>query len=99
MQQILGVDFSGAALGGRKIWVSRSTLQNEVLHFEELQRGADLPDGGEEKDKAFSALVNWIASFEDVLCGFDFPFALNAESVGDNWRRWLQNEVITCADA
>ena len=99
MQNILGVDFSGAALAGRKIWVSRATLQNGALHFEELKRGADLPDSGEEKDKVFPALVNWITSFEDALCGFDFPFALSAENVGDNWRQWLRDEVVPCADA
>lgn len=99
MQQILGVDFSGAALAGRKIWVSRATVQSGALHFAELKRGADLPDSGEEKDKVFPALVQWIASFEGALCGLDFPFALSAESVGDNWRLWLQKEVVICADA
>lgn len=99
MQEILGIDFSGAALAGRKIWVSRATLQNDILHFEELKRGAALPESDEERDVVFPALVKWIASFEGALCGMDFPFALSAESVGDNWRSWLQMEVVPCPDA
>jgi hypothetical protein len=99
MQEILGVDFSGAALAGRKIWVSRATLQNDILHIAELKRGADLLESGEDRETVFPALVNWITSFGGALCGMDFPFALSAESVGDDWRLWLQKEVVSCADA
>ena len=99
MQTILGVDFSGAALAGLKIWVAHATLEDGVLHFHELQRGADLPDSGEARDLVLPALVKWIFGFTSPVCGFDFPFSLAHEAVGDDWLLWLQNEVVPCPDA
>lgn len=99
MPTIIGVDFSGAALAGRKIWVSRASLENDVLHFHELTRGADLPGASEERAQVLLALINWITTFEAPVCGFDFPFALQAASIGDDWRTWLKNEVAPVEEA
>ncbi len=99
MQTILGVDFSGAALAGLKIWIARATVEDGVLRVHELQRAADLPNSGPAREKAMPALVESICGFAAPVCGFDFPFSLTHDAIGDTWLRWLQNEVAPCADA
>ena len=87
---ILGIDFSGAALAGDKIWVARAHYQNENLVFHELSPARDLPDGAQERDVAVAALVKYIQNFDAPICGFDFPFSLQSDELDrDNWRDWV----------
>lgn len=96
---ILGVDFSGAKLAGEKIWAAHATLENDSLQFKSVQQGLALPDSEAEREKVFPALVKWISSFDDYICGLDFPFSLNAENIGDNWHHWLKDQVALYDDA
>lgn len=87
---ILGIDFSGAALAGQKIWVAGAHCEGETLVFDQLARAADLPAGAPERDGALKALCAWIQTFEAPVCGFDFPFSLAAPEVdAATWRDWV----------
>lgn len=99
IQTILGVDFSGAALAGLKIWLARATIEDGVLRVHKLQRAADLPNSSPAREKALPTLVETVCGFEAPICGFDFPFSLTHEVIGDDWLRWLQTEVVPCPDA
>ena len=97
---ILGVDFSGAALAGEKIWIARAHLENEKLVFAELQCAADLPAGAPARDAALNALVETIQSFEAPICGFDFPFSLQHDELdAADWRDWAISISERYADA
>ena len=97
---ILGIDFSGAALAGEKIWLARAHFGNEKLVFDELNPAANLPDGAPQRDAALSALVRYIQSFDAPICGFDFPFSLQADEIdAPNWRDWVLNQPEQFAGA
>ena len=97
---ILGIDFSGAALAGTKIWIARAHFDHRKLVFDELQSAADLPDGAPERDVALGALVKYIQSFEAPICGFDFPFSLQADELdAANWRAWVAQTAENYDDA
>ena len=86
---ITGIDFSGAALAGQKIWVARAHFAGRELVFDELTRASDLPWGAPEREAALKALCAWIATLEAPLCGFDFPFSLAASEIDRaTWRDW-----------
>lgn len=97
---ILGIDFSGAALAGEKIWVAHAQIENETLVVHSLQSAANLRAGAPERDAALLALVNYIQSFEAPICGFDFPFSLRADELdAANWRDWALSLSECFADA
>ncbi len=97
---ILGVDFSGASDAGRKIWLSRGTLDERGrLHVEACRRAADLPGGSAERTAALSALRAEIVASRCV-CGLDFPIGLpRALLNGDDWRAFLAGFAGRYADA
>ncbi len=87
---IIGVDFSGAALAGDKIWIARAHYQNENLIFDELSPARDLPNSASERDVALLALVKYIENFDAPICGFDVPFSLKSDEIDRaNWRDWV----------
>ena len=94
-QTILGVDFSGAHLAGEKIWIAHSEVTGGVLRIQSLQRACELPGGAIEREAALRVTREYISSFKNALCGFDFPFSLALESFPEaeradfNWREWL----------
>ena len=97
---ILGIDFSGAALAGQKIWVARAQIEGENLVFHELRSAADLPGGAPERASALSALRAWIQTFPAPICGFDFPFSLEASEIDrPNWRVWALETPDRFAEA
>jgi very-short-patch-repair endonuclease len=89
MDLILGVDFSGAAQAGEKIWVSRAHFEGETLRFDFLERAADLPGGSTERAPALAALTKWILANPNAACGLDFPFSLHHQNLETHWRDWL----------
>jgi hypothetical protein len=89
---ILGVDFSGATLAGEKIWVAHATTNDDGLHFDLLERAADLPGGTFKREDALSALRTCIGQYEGARCGFDFPFSLSRDAITDpDYATWLEN--------
>ena len=96
----MGIDFSGAARAGEKIWVARAHIENEKLVVHQLQSAAELPGGAPERDVALVALATWLLSFEAPVCGFDFPFSLRSDELDrPNWRDWVLSLPTRFSDA
>jgi hypothetical protein len=90
---IYGVDFSGAKLAGRNIWIAqtepfragrngRSPLRLVELSCLEKLRGTA------ERAPALAHLVKLIAESSDALWAMDFPFGLPVEVLDDD-AKWL----------
>jgi len=73
---IHGVDFSGAADAGRKIWIASGAMKGNNLHIEECRPGEALPNSGRDRTTCLAALRDVIATAEASVYGFDFPFGL-----------------------
>lgn len=92
---ILGVDFSGAANAGEKIWIAHTEIQRGIPRVLSLQRATDLPGGASDREAATIATREYLLSFAHTVYGFDFPLSLALESFPEesranlNWREWL----------
>jgi hypothetical protein len=75
-RRIHGVDFSGAADAGQKIWIATGVNVGETLHIQECQRGDMLPGSGRKRWQCHEALVDMIAHDKMGVFGLDFPFSL-----------------------
>jgi len=76
-----GVDFSGAKLAGRNIWVARCELAGagpSRLVLKSLDRLEDLA-GTAARGPALAHLVTLVRQSSAALWGFDFPFGLPIE--------------------
>ncbi|MFN8475236.1 MAG: DUF429 domain-containing protein [Anaerolineae bacterium] len=74
--RVYGVDFSGAANAGTKIWVSSGMVMAGVLHVEDCIRGDRLPNAGVGRSEALNALVEFMAQAGESTFGLDFPFGV-----------------------
>jgi hypothetical protein len=89
--QIVGVDFSGAARAGRKIWLALGVVAGATLRIDRLVRAADLPGGGAERGPAVAALRTWIAGCGEAVIGLDLPLALPLALMGGGgWDAWVR---------
>jgi hypothetical protein len=79
--RVFGIDFSGAAKAGRKIWIASGVIDGETLRFESCQRAAQLPNSGRDLERALGALVAFITQQGPCIVGFDFPFGLPCDLV------------------
>src|SRR5215831_13485021 len=89
---IFGVDFSGARLAGRNIWLAR--LEPLGKRRQAPYRLADLTCleklcGTAERGAVLTHLVQRIADSEQALWALDFPFGLPIEVMGP-CARWLE---------
>jgi len=75
-RRIFGVDFSGAADAGRKIWIAEGRTGASGLRILECRPAAELPGGAVERPAALDALRRFIAATPDAIFGCDFPFSL-----------------------
>jgi hypothetical protein len=91
---VVGVDFSGARLAGRNIWLARLTAAppdsptpTVLTHLDCLERLCQ----SAERETALAHLVERILASEATLWALDFPFALPLEIVGgtDSWLEQL----------
>jgi hypothetical protein len=83
---IVGVDFSGAKLAGRNIWLAR--LEPSKKRSRAAHRLADLASleklcGTAERGPALAHLVERIGQSRQALWALDFPFGLPVEVVED----------------
>lgn len=74
--RVYGVDFSGAADAGRKIWIAGGVWQDSHLYVDTCSQAAHLPGGGLARDPAIAALRMFIVAQKDAAFGLDFPFSL-----------------------
>ena len=70
-----GVDFSGAADAGRRIWISSGVIHDGRLRIMETRPASELPGGSVVRDTALRALRSFIQSASGAI-GLDFPFGL-----------------------
>ncbi len=75
-RRVYGVDFSGAADAGRRIWIAEGAEPRGALHIEACYRAEDLPGSGRQRDQALSALRDLIQQEGHTAFGLDFPFGL-----------------------
>jgi hypothetical protein len=98
-RQVYGVDFSGAAKAGKKIWIARGVIEGSLLRIEACHRAADLPDlplsaaqgqVGPDRDRCLAALRDFVRREADSAFGFDFPFGLPRDLVtNDSWEKFV----------
>jgi hypothetical protein len=81
IQTIHGVDFSGAADAGRRIWIADGTLAGAVLTIAACRPAEALPGGGHARTEALAGLCAYITRHNRGLFGLDFPFSLPAEQI------------------
>ncbi|KAB2836482.1 MAG: hypothetical protein F9K48_01735 [Candidatus Brocadia sp.] len=89
-QKIYGVDFSGAASAGKKIWITSGIRKNDRLHIQDCLRASALPSSGNERDRCMAALLAFIRKEKTSAFGFNFPFGLPRDLVKrDSWRDFV----------
>lgn len=79
VRRIYGVDFSGAAHAGRKIWIAAGVIEGESLRIEECVRGEDLPGSARARSQGLTALRESIRVSGESIFGLDFPFGVPRE--------------------
>jgi hypothetical protein len=75
-RQIYGVDFSGAARAGKKIWITHSLVEGRKLRIEKCFQAEHLPGSGQERGRCLAALRDFVRQEQAGIFGFDFPFGL-----------------------
>lgn len=97
--RVLGVDFSGGADAGRKIWVCESTLAFEGLTVRNCQPASDLPGASVERAGCLPALRTWILS-APCAAGVDFPVGLpQALVAAADWESFVSTFALRYPDA
>jgi hypothetical protein len=88
--RVHGVDFSGAAEAGRKIWIASGIIQGDSLRIDDCRRAETLPGSGRDRELALNALRDFIAYERDAVFGLDFPFGLPCGVMAyDSWDRFV----------
>jgi len=89
---IWGVDFSGARLAGRFIWLARCEVVGGRLRLVELDSLESLC-GTAEREAALAWLVRAIRQSRSALWAIDFPFGLPVEIFppGASWQDQLED--------
>lgn len=84
LHRVFGVDFSGAELAGRFIWIAELDARRRRPTLRSLHRLDDLC-GCSERGPALAHLVDLIRATEGSLWAIDFPFGLPIEVPGGAW--------------
>ncbi|MBI4482131.1 MAG: hypothetical protein HY652_04480 [Acidobacteria bacterium] len=91
-RRVYGVDFSGAARAGEKIWIAGGVFQGVALRIEECRRAESLPGSAKDRDRCLAALRDFIGKQQGCAFGLDFPFGLPRALVrGNSWEGFLQS--------
>jgi hypothetical protein len=90
-KEIYGVDFSGAKLAGRTLWVARARLGGPRLILSDLFN-LERACGSAQRAEALRHLVRLVRGSRDALWAVDAPFALPIEVLdpGTTWPRLLR---------
>jgi len=75
---VYGVDFSGARLAGRTLWVAAARREGSRLHVKELF-SLEEACGDAGRERALPFLVDLIRRSDDALWAIDAPFGLPVE--------------------
>lgn len=91
-RSVHGVDFSGAADAGRRIWIASGVVEGSTLRVEACRRAEDLPGSGRHRDRCLAALQKFIAGQQVSAVGLDFPFGLPRALVNErNWEEFVRS--------
>ena len=89
--RILGIDFSGAADAGRKIWIAQGTIRRGRLHVESCRSAVDLFGCAARPESSCAALVAYLRQLGPSAVGCDFPFSLPAQTIPETtWAAFLR---------
>lgn len=88
ISSVIGVDFSGAALAGRNIWLARCQVARSQLRLTALERLEDLCIDA-SRAASYAHLIGEIEASKDALWGIDFPFGLPIELGLGDWNDQL----------
>jgi hypothetical protein len=90
VNRVIGVDFSGARLAGRNIWLAEAGVTPAGLVLRSLDRLSDLA-GAAEREVCLPWLVDHLVASRDTVIGMDFPFGLPVElpGMGATWEQQL----------
>lgn len=89
-EEFFGVDFSGAQLAGRKIWITRATRQGENIIVRDCFRAAGLPGADSRRDNCLPVLLRFIERQHNAAFGLDFPFSLPISMIPNgNWEEFV----------
>lgn len=80
---VFGIDFSGGARAGRKIWLAEGRVSAAGLHILQVLPCSELPGSGPLREVCLPALRALIASRPDATFGVDAPFGLHADLVAE----------------
>jgi hypothetical protein len=84
--RVHGVDFSGAADAGRRIWVASGEVEGASLRIDACRPAEALPGGGRGRVAALGALRALVAEEPEGVFGLDFPFTLPLSlTVEETW--------------
>ena len=91
MQHFIGIDFSGGANAGRKIWIADGRVEHEALLIETCLQGEALPGSSRQRVECLAALRAFIRSADAALIGLDFPLSLPADLMkGQTWLQFIR---------
>ena len=86
---VYGVDFSGAKDAGKRIWVARGAVTDDVLMITESFQAQDLPGSERDRERSLTALREFIRKQVDGIFGLDFPFGLPRALVKEeSWEKF-----------
>jgi hypothetical protein len=90
--RVVGVDFSGGATAGRKVWVATGRVESGRLVAETCRRGDTLPGSGRSRDACLPALRSLLAAAGPCAVGLDFPFSVARSLIpaGLTWEAWIR---------
>ncbi len=98
-QSVIGVDFSGAAAAGKNSWIAEMSIERDKrLRLRSLASVGKLA-GSDERATTIGYLVDRIASSQETLFGFDFPFGLPLELGLGSWTQQLRHVKRFAGDA
>ncbi|MBL7224223.1 MAG: hypothetical protein ISS72_10240 [Candidatus Brocadiae bacterium] len=90
--EIHGIDFSGAAKAGRKIWIASGRPVAGTLHIDACRRLADLEGSPRQLEPALAALRAFIAERPAAVFGLDFPFGIPRQLVNAaTWQQFVES--------
>uniref|UniRef100_A0A832I4P7 DUF429 domain-containing protein n=1 Tax=Eiseniibacteriota bacterium TaxID=2212470 RepID=A0A832I4P7_UNCEI len=81
-----GVDWSGAALAGRHIWIASGWRARRGLEVTAVVRASDLPGGGVERAAALAAVRAFVAARPGEAVGIDAPLGLPRALAAADWQ-------------
>jgi hypothetical protein len=98
-RRVYGIDFSGAANAGKRIWIAEGAIKAEGLRIERCDQASKFLGSGPKLEPCLAALRDFIAEQKDAAFGLDFPFGLPKELVTEEtWEDFIKAFLEKHAD-